>query len=95
VTSEIRQVYAQITPNEVAQGFYKLKGDVVEMVWFPDGAPVLRDDLDETSVFTAKVTPGIEPDAVARILTKKIRSARRGESIEGFNRVIVYPRESF
>lgn len=91
MSSEIKRVFAQISENEVTEGFYKLKGNVLTMVWYPDGEPVLLGDAP----VTAKVQPGANPDAVARMLAKRIRKAFRGETVEGFNRRLEYTRERF
>ena len=84
----IKRVLAQISETQVAEGFYTLKGNRLTMVW-PDGKPV---ELDDVPV-TAEISSNLNPDAVARKLTKKIRTALRGERVEGFDRVIEYSRD--
>lgn len=85
----IRRVLAQISETQVAEGFYTVKGNVLTMVWWPDGEPI---EIDDAPV-TAKISSKSNPDTIARILTKRIRKSLRGERVEGFDRVIDYSRD--
>ena len=88
--SDFRQVFVTLGENHVIRGFYTVKGNVLTMTYGPNGNPVLLDDAP----VTVKLLQNSNPDAIARQLTKKIRRALRGERVEGFDRVIVYPHES-
>lgn len=82
----MRMVTAFVGPNQVAEGFYKVEGNTLTMLR-RDGEPIL---IDENTV-TKELSPGSNAEQVAKFLTKKIRKARRGERVEGFDRVISYP----
>lgn len=85
----IRRVVCYLGPDQVAEGFYTYDGVIVRMV-FDNGVPVILDD--------EPVTENVAPDlveAVAKRLTKRIRKAFRGETVEGFGRRLQYEREVF
>jgi hypothetical protein len=82
----MRHVFAQITPDQVAEGFYVIRENTITMV-YGDGNPVQLDDAP----VTAKIPPGGNPDSIARVLTKRIRKALRGEKVEGFDAPLQYP----
>jgi hypothetical protein len=81
---EIKEVAAQIGPNQICEGFYTLEGDILTMV-HPDGKPV------EDGAFKHLMKPGDNEEAIAKMLTKKVRAHLRGEIVEGFSRNIEYP----
>jgi hypothetical protein len=93
VTSEIRRVVSYLGPNQVAEGFYTFDGSTLTMMG-DDGkgnwSPMF---LDEEPV-TETVTPE-HAEAVAKKLTRRIRKAFRGETVEGFGRALTYEREAF
>ncbi|KRQ11925.1 hypothetical protein AOQ73_05820 [Bradyrhizobium pachyrhizi] len=88
--TDVRQVFAYLGPDHVAQGFYTLDGDKLTMV-FDNGQPVMLDDAPVTETVTPE-----HVEAVAKKLTKRIRKAFRGELVEGFGRsALSYENEVF
>lgn len=89
MTSEIRRVISYLGPNQVAEGFYTFDGETLRMV-FANGEPVMLDDEP-----MASLCPLEQVEAVAKKLTRRIRNAFRGETVEGFGRALTYEREVF
>jgi hypothetical protein len=89
VTSEVRHVLTYLGPNQVAEGFYTFDDETLRMV-FADGKPV---ELDDQPVIETVISEHVE--AVAKKLTRRIRKAFRGETVEGFGRSLTYEREAF
>lgn len=83
---EIKEVIAQISPSQICEGFYTLEDGVLTMV-HPDGKPV------EDGLFKHSMKPGDNEEAIAKMLTKKVRAHLRGDLVEGFSRDIEYPRQ--
>lgn len=83
---EVYSVLTQLKPGQVTTGHYIIEGDRLVMT-FPDGKPV------EVDRFSAPLSPGDDPAAIARVLTKKVRIALMGltEAEDSFfNRDLVY-----
>ena len=85
----IRRVVCYLGSNQVAEGYYTYDGGIIQMV-FDNGVPVVLDD--EPVIET--VGPELA-EAVAKKLTKRIRRALRGETLEGFGRPLQYEPEYF
>lgn len=89
MTSEIRRVVSYLGPDQITEGFYTYDGETLRMV-LADGKPVA---LDDEPVIETVAPEHVE--AIAKILTKRIRKAFRGEVVEGFGRALTYEREIF
>lgn len=89
MTSEVRRVVTYLGPDHVAEGFYTFDGETLRMV-FANGEPVTLDDAPVTETVTPE-----HAEAVAKKLTRRIRKAFRGETVEGFGRSLSYEREAF
>lgn len=93
MTPEIRRVFASISPDQVAEGFYTFDGSTLTMMG-DDGkgnwTPIALDEEPVTATCTADLA-----EAVARRLTKRIRKVFRGELVEGFSRALKYENEAF
>lgn len=88
MVGEVKSVFCYLGPDQVAEGFYKFDGGTVTMMTtYDDGdwTPLLLDDEPVTERATPETVV-----AVAKILTKRIRKALRGETVEGFGRRIEY-----
>lgn len=84
--SEVYSVLTQIAPARITTGHYIIENERLVMT-FPDGKPV---DADR---FSALLRPGDDPEAIARVLTKKVRTYLMGFTEEEdafFNRDLVY-----
>jgi len=88
MVSEIKTVFAQLTPDRVVEGFYKFDGEIITMMG-NDGEgnwiPMVLDD----EVVSHKATPE-HAVSIAAMLTKRIRKALRNELVEGFHRPLEY-----
>lgn len=84
---EIKSIIAYIGPNQITEGFYTLNGDTLTMV-HADGNAVRMADA---SAVTHIIKPSDNVEAIAKMLTKKIRTHFRGELVEGFSRNLEYP----
>src|SRR5262245_3445488 len=99
MTKEVHNVIVQIhrptssgDPGTVAEGRYTITDDVVTLVDHLD-RPVRNAD---GKIISQKLQPGESAHQVAGRLTKQFRSERRGkEKVEGFNRVLIYPKHVF
>jgi hypothetical protein len=84
----IRSVFAYLGPDQVVEGFYTFDGKTVTMMG-DDGkgsrVPMMLDD----EPVSERATPETAV-AIAKVLTKRIRKALRGETVEGFGRRIDY-----
>lgn len=89
MTSDILRVVSYLGPDQVAEGFYTFDGATLRMV-FANGEPVILDDEPVTET----VVP-VHAEAVAKKLTRRIRKAFRGETVEGFGRRLAYENEVF
>jgi hypothetical protein len=87
--TDIRHVITYLGPDHVAEGFYTFDGETLQMV-FADGKPVMLDDAPVT-----ETVPPEHVEAVAKKLTRRIRKAFRGETVEGFGRTLRYENEAF
>lgn len=91
--TEIRSVITYLGPDQVAQGFYTLAGDKLTMMG-DDGrgkwSPMILDDEPVTATVTLE-----HAEAVAKMLTRRIRKAFRGETVENFSRALSYEKEAF
>ena len=89
MTTGIRRVVSCLGPDQIAEGFYTFDGVTLRMV-FSNGEPVVLDDEPVTETVTPQ-----HVEAVAKKLTRRIRKAFRGETVEGFGRKLTYEREAF
>lgn len=89
MTTEIRRVISYLGPDQVAEGFYTFDGATLRMV-FANGEPVILDDEPVTETVAPE-----QAEAVAKKLTRRVRKAFRGETVEGFGRALTYQREVF
>jgi hypothetical protein len=78
-------------PDQVCEGFYVVERNVLTMV---DGETGDAISLDGETTVSAKLNPDSNADQIAKLLTKRIRKALRGDAVEGFDRPLVYPRAS-
>jgi hypothetical protein len=85
--AEVHQVYAQLEPpskhnpaGRVVLGYYVLVDDVVTMT---DQSGKTAEDA-EGRTYSEKLEPSGDAQAVAARLTKKLRSALRGDRPKGF-----------
>lgn len=90
MTSAVRRVFSYLGPDQVAEGFYTFDGTTLQMV-FANGDPV---ELDGDPVTETGFAPDLV-EAIAKRLTRRIRKALRGETVEGFGRRIAYEDEVF
>ncbi len=93
---EINYVAVYITPDQIAEGFYTLSGNVLTMVDGEDGNPVRMKDGEP---FPPRILrEGEDARVIAGLLTKEIRKYWREinfpkvESVSGFDAQINYPR---
>ena len=87
---EVHHVFCLIGPNQVCDAYYVIENDTLTLT-YRDGEPVTVPP-DGRSM-SAKLSPESNADAVAKVLTRKLRKIVYAEAVEGFNRVIEYPRE--
>jgi hypothetical protein len=91
--TNVRSVFTYLGPDQVAQGFYTLDGDRLTMMG-DDGqgnwSPLILDDEPVTAT-----VPPEHAEAVAKRLTRRIRKAFRGETVDGFGRALSYETETF
>ena len=90
MTPEIHHVVTYLGPDQVAEGFYTFDGTTLRMV-YASGKPVELDGepVTETGFDTKHV------EAVAKKLTRRVRKALLGETVEGFGRALTYENEVF
>lgn len=93
MTTEIRHVISYLGPDQVTEGFYTFDGVTLTMMGSDDKGNWSPMILDEEPV-SEKVAPE-QVEAVAKKLTRRIRKALRGETVEGFGRALNYEREVF
>lgn len=93
MTGEIRRVVSYLGTDQIAEGFYTFDGTTLTMMG-DDGkgnwSPIVLDDEPVTETVAPE-----QAEAVAKRLTRRIRKAFRGETVEGFGRALTYEREVF
>jgi hypothetical protein len=83
----IKQVNCYIGPDQISEGFYTVDDGLITMVR-PDGKLV---HLDDHQPVQHQLQPGDNEQAIAKMLTRKIRKHFRGELVESFGNPINYP----
>lgn len=82
----IKEVICYVGPNQISEGFYTLDAGQITMV-HPDGKPVNLDG----GLVQHTMREGDNEEAIAKVLTRRIRKHFRGEIVEGFSNPINYP----
>jgi len=83
---DIKYVTSYIGPNQICEGFYTLEDGLITMVR-PDASPV---KMEDDSLVQHQLKTGENEEAIAKILTKKIRAHFRGDTVDGFSNPIQY-----
>jgi hypothetical protein len=73
-------------PGQVTNGYYTLDGQVLTMT-DGDGRPVRRGNGEQ---YIHRLQEGEGAAAVARRLTREVRTMARGETVSGFHRKLNY-----
>lgn len=87
---EVHYVTVQIGENRIVEGFYTIAGDQITMT-YQDGSPVLVNNETVQMNLSDSTTPRM----LAGRMTREIRKALAGETVEGFTGPLRLPVASF
>jgi hypothetical protein len=87
---EIHYVTVQIGENRVIEGFYTIEGSEITMT-YQDGEPVLVNN----EKVQMKLSEGTTPRMLAGRMTREIRRALAGETVDGFTGPLRMPQAGF